>query len=331
MRRPVSLYWYEGNLVDWKILDFDDLRTLRDCVDDSSLMGSDSSLVNLFLLQKKYNIRACMTDDFLFRRYNGKGSRSGFAFPLFMKSAKANLKDALALLLADGEERGEEIRFCLLTEEQKNAVQSCLSEHFPHVRAEWFTNRDDSDYIYDRGLLAELPGKSYHKKKNHVSRFCRIYAGQWEFRSLSLCRIEEDIVSVAEAWLAEREDADSAALKLELESIRLAVQQKDLFKVEGGVLYVHGKPCAMTLASRISDKTMDVHFEKCLSRAAADGAYAAVNWCFASSCPDFVYFNREEDMGVEGLRKAKISYRPQILLDKYYGVVRRGSAEKSHA
>ena len=315
--------------VDWKILDFYDLKTLRERLDDTSLMGSDSSLINLFLLQKKYNIQICMTEHFLFRKYTGKENRTGYAFPLSMRGFCGDLKEAVGAILKDSEEHGTEARFCLLTETQKNDITSCLAQHFPLLHAEWSTNRDDSDYIYDRELLATLPGKNYHKKKNHVSRFCRIYEGQWEFRSLSLCHIEEDIVSVAESWLREREEQDDDVLRLELESIKLAVEKKDLFKVEGGVLYVHGKPCAMTLASRISDKTMDVHFEKCLSHAAANGAYAAVNWCFASSCPDFEYFNREEDMGVEGLRKAKISYRPQIILDKYYGRICGGKTKET--
>ena len=75
----------------------------------------------------------------------------------------------------------------------------------------------------------------------------------------------------------------------------------------------------MTLASPVSPNVLDIHFEKALSGYATDGAYSVVNNLFAKESKNFMYLNREEDMGVEGLRKAKLSYKPDIILDKFYG------------
>lgn len=91
----------------------------------------------------------------------------------------------------------------------------------------------------------------------------------------------------------------------------------------GGILYAGGEPAAMTLASGISAVCVDVHFEKAVGAYAKNGAFAAVNQCFAASpaASAYEYVNREEDMGVEGLRRAKESYDPVYKVQKYYGEI----------
>jgi hypothetical protein len=92
----------------------------------------------------------------------------------------------------------------------------------------------------------------------------------------------------------------------------------------GGVLYVAGVPAAMTMASAISSQCIDVHFEKAVGTFAAEGAFAAVNQAFASSeaAVPYPYINREEDMGIPGLRQVKEAYRPAFKVEKYYGTVK---------
>lgn len=321
--------------MNWSILTLNDFHFLTDCLFFSDLEGSDTSLVNIFLLQKKYDTKTAIDHGFLFRYYTGKENRTGYGFPLKLCDHKVpehdkncSLKEAVSLIIEDAKANGRSVKFCLLTERQKNELDAVFKENFPEFRLEWQTNRDDCDYIYVREKLAALQGKTYHKKKNHVSRFLRNYEGNWEFRSLNLCSIADDMIFVAEKWLEERfnsteietSEEDKKILLLEHEMIKTALQNKEDFALDGGVLYTNGKPVAMTLASRISEKILDVHFEKCLSEAASNGAYAAINWCFANAADSYEFLNREEDMGVEGLRKAKLSYHPDVLLEKFYSV-----------
>ena len=314
----------------WNILTLNDFHFLKDCVVSSDLEGSDTSLVNIFLLQKKYDTKTAIHDGFLFRYYTDSPNRTGYGFPLKLCDSKLSdsqknhtLHDALSDIIADSKANERELKFCLLTETQKNQIDALLRNDFK-ISLDWQTNRDDCDYIYERAKLAALQGKTYHKKKNHVSKFLRTYEGNWEFRSLNLCSISDDMIFVAEKWLEEHftageaPDEERKILNLEHEMIKIALENKEDFALDGGVLYTHGKPVAMTLASRISESTLDIHFEKCLSEAAGNGAYAAINWCFAASCDSYEFLNREEDMGVEGLRKAKLSYHPDKLLEKFY-------------
>lgn len=309
--------------IEWKIPEFSDFKFLRDNLNDSNLFGSDSSIVNIWLLQKKYDIHISIQNSTFLRYYTGSTGRNGYGFPIPLKNAGDDyLKSALEFIFKDAQINNRKPEFCLLTEQQKNSIDACLKSHFTDKTVNWATNRDDCDYIYKRTNLSELPGKTFHKKKNHISKFKRTYDGRWEFRSLNLCNISQDIITVSRSWGIEHDATSDKILMLEEESIEYAVNNKDVFPLEGGVLYIDSRPVAMTLASRISDKVLDVHYEKCLKEAADHGAYAAINQCFASSCPDYDYFNREEDMGIEGLRKAKLSYYPDILLDKYFGEVK---------
>ncbi|MBQ0052181.1 MAG: DUF2156 domain-containing protein [Treponema sp.] len=309
--------------MNWSVPCFDDVKKFSLLLNDPSLEGSDCSLANLFLYQKQYDTRICAENGFLFRFYTGNESRGGYGFPIHLKNSVSTLLDAIKLILEDAEKNGRPVKFCMITKNQKNQLEECALKNFPDFHFEWNTNRDDCDYIYGRKNLAELAGKTYHKKKNHVSKFLRTFEGNWEFRLLSLCNVSDDIVRVSEKWLQERLNAgiadDRKILEMELESIKTAVEHKSDFEIEGGVLYTSGKPVAMTLASKISDTVLDVNYEKCLGEAAQNGGYAAINWCFANAAEKFDFFNREEDMGVEGLRKAKLSYHPQKILDKYFG------------
>ena len=110
-------------------------------------------------------------------------------------------------------------------------------------------------------------------------------------------------------------------LKLELQSVELALQNVEPLKFTGGVLYIKGQPAAMTLASPISDSVLDVIYEKAVEEFEKNGVYAVLNQQFSKLCGSYLYLNREEDMGVEGLRKAKLSYKPAMILEKFYGSV----------
>ena len=304
-----------------------DFEFVAENLETSDLYGSDSSVANMYLLQKKYNTQFKIKKNVLLRYYTGEENRTGYAFPLFLKNTDATqnfdekLKHALELIFEDAAEEKREPRFCLITQEQKNQIDSCLECYFSNHRFSWKTNRDDCDYIYLQKNLSELTGSTYQKKRNHISRFNRIYGSDWEFKYYPQNNIKDDILTVSETWFKEKDGENNHDLCLELESIKLALEKQALFNLRGGVLYIHGKPAAMTLASPISDTVLDVIYEKSIFEYEKDGSYAVINQQFARHSDSFLYLNREEDMGIEGLRKAKLSYKPTMILDKFYGRV----------
>lgn len=307
-----------------------DFEYLKNHLDTSAFLGSDACLANLFLLQEKYNTELKIHKNMLFRYYYGSENRTGYGFPLPIKTNDNKdtgpapltlpwLKNALEYIFADAKEENHPACFCLITQEEKKLIDDCLKQFFPDLKISWKTNRDDSDYLYLRQNLSDLPGSNYQKKRNHVSRFNRIYGKDWEFKPFPQNDLTRDILEVAEKWFIEKEGGSSEVLSLELKSIELALKNSELLQLTGGLLYIKGEPAAMTLAAPISADTLDVIYEKSFAEYEKNGAYAVINQQFARLSGSYLYINREEDMGVEGLRKAKLSYKPTIILDKFYG------------
>lgn len=302
-----------------------DIEYLRETIITDGFFGSDSSLANLVLLEPKYNIKIHIKKDFVLRQYFGENNRLGFAFPYKVKKSSADyLKNAVDYIISQAD-KNTTINFCLCTSEQKEEINKTFEKYFPSFKIDWKTTRDDCDYIYLREKLDKLSGTILQKKKNHVSRFMRTYENLWEYKQFPQNNIADDILQVEEDWYSERSNDvekafDDYSLTLEKESIKIAVQNAELLGLTGGVIYVNQKPVAMCLASPISEDVIDVHFEKVLSEFAQNGGYATINNLFAKNCNQ-LYINREEDMGVEGLRHAKLSYKPEILLDKFYGKI----------
>ncbi len=279
-------------------------------------MGSDTSPVNLYLLRDKCRIEVAEQDGILFRRYSGDTpNQRGYGFPL--SPEPFDVGRALAALRYDAKERGETLHFCLCDEKQQKAIDSfCMIP--------WQFHSGDGDYIYKRESLAKLSGRKLHSKKNHVNRFWRLYP-EAVYLPLDAERLP-DALKVAMQWKNERREAEPETetdVETEWGFIQEAAAYWDRLKMMGGVLYVGDEPVAMTMASALSPQCLDIHYEKAVGAFAADGAFAVINQCFAASeeTRGYIYFNREEDMGLEGLRQAKESYQPCLRLEKYYGDV----------
>ena len=274
-------------------------------------LGSDTSPVNLFLLADMFHTEVAVQDGILFRHYQGNTENCrGYGAPLAADGFDG--AKALSILRRDAERRDAPLSFCAFDERQKK-----LFDGLCNVR--WRSKDGDGDYIYKRESLAQLSGKKLHAKKNLVNRFWRLYPDA-SYRPITKENIA-DALAVAEQWFAEKAEEGIEADMSELTHIRKAAEYWDALGLFGGVLYVGGAPAAMTMASPISPQVIDVHFEKAVGAFAAEGAFAAVNQAFAASeaAAPYLYINREEDMGIPGLRKAKEAYRPAFKVEKYYG------------
>ena len=318
-------------MIEFKAPEISDRATAAKAVADSGYTGSDASFANIYLLRKKYGTLMALQDGFLFRYYNGQGNRRGYAFPL----GTGDPSKALALIAEDARESGRTLEFCLVDDPRARILREYFGEKLLFEE-----NRGDSDYVYSAESLANLPGNTYRKKRNHISRFTRTY-GQFELREMTSANIadaleiekrwmnvddaapgdsgQETTCDCAEAALAERSE-DEKSRHAEYCAIVEALDNFDALGMKGGVLYVEGKPVGMTMASEIAPGIWDIHFEKVVDEYAVNGGYAVINKLFAERlvAAGATLINREEDIGLEGLRKAKLSYYPQTILDKMH-------------
>ncbi len=299
-------------MLEWTQPQLSDGGWVRRITEESEELGSDVSFANIYLLRNKYHTQICHYKDFLLRRYEGTGTRKGYAFPV----GHGDMARVLRELEKDALASGQQMEFTFLT-----AAQQAELEHYMPGRFCYTGDAGDSDYIYAWHDLASLSGKAYHKKKNHVSRFERTYP-QYEFTQMG-CGNWEAAGIVADAWYYEHLQQEDESLQKEYQAIREAVDNFGELELEGGLIYVNGTPCAMTIASCIRSGVYDIHFEKAFGECALNGGYAAINQFFARSLSGVQWLNREEDIGLEGLRKAKMSYHPKMMLRKYHAIERR--------
>lgn len=296
-------------MLEWFIPEAEDEDWINRCIAVSGTMASDASFANIYLLRNKYSTKISRYKDFIIRKYSGKGARCGYTFPL----GKGDVAKALAEIEKDAKECGERLQFAFVTEEQKEVLENAMPARFCYS-----SDAGDSDYIYLRSELASLSGKAFHKKKNHFSKFVRTYP-DYKYYEIGACNIY-DAQKVADAWYYEHLQDEDASQLAEYKAIKEALENFEELGLIGGIIYVNDSPCAMTIASKINENTVDVHFEKAVGEYALNGGYAAINKLFSEKLDGVTWLNREEDIGIEGLRKAKLSYRPKIMLKKYSAV-----------
>lgn len=240
-----------------------------------------------------------------FSQFNRK---SVYLFPIGCE----NGKDALDAVIHDAQTRGIPCRLTGLTQDDCAALERLYPGKF-----RYHFDRDSFDYIYDINDLAELKGRKYQRKRNHLNRFLQARP------DYELVPITDEntpqLEAFLEQWYANREEADPHAdFHMEKAAIKKALQHRQALDMEGLLLMDGGQILAMTMGSPLKQDTFDIHFEKALD--IADGAYPAINWSFArylrDKYPQLRWLNREEDMGLEGLRKAKLSYCPDHMVEK---------------
>ncbi len=234
--------------------------------------------------------------------------RTVYPYPLIQGDPRA----ALDAVIADARERGIPCRITGVCAAAKETIRALYPDKF-----RFHCDEGGFDYVYAIDDLADLAGKKYHSKRNHLARFRATYPNA-EAKPIT----KEDIPAVEEmlaAWYAARlEENPRSDFEMERVALARALRDFEALGLEGMALWDGEEVLAFTIGSRLSRDTLDVHFEK--ARAGADGAYAAINCEFAryirEKYPDIRFLDREEDMGLEGLRKAKRSYHPHHMVEK---------------
>lgn len=169
-------------------------------------------------------------------------------------------------------------------------------------------DRDNFDYVYLKEELANLPGKKYHKKRNLIRAFINNY--NYEGRPF-LDEYIDDAVYILGQWHRKQVKAG------DYDAAKEALQSFSELKLCGALYYIESKPAAYVLGEELGDGiSYAIHFEKAINY--YKGIYQFINKSFSSLLPDkYKYINREQDLGIAGLRQAKMTYRPYTLLKKY--------------
>ena len=186
-----------------------------------------------------------------------------------------------------------------------------------HPRLLFSEDRDQHEYVYSVKDLISLKGKPYAHKRNRVRAFLDGY--EWDYEELTPALFCE-VIDFQEKWRVRREDSmtpeEAESLDGEDLAIKNALDKWDEFSFSGGLLRVDGNIMAYTIAEELDPETIDIRYEKAFPEYA--GSYQAINYMFLKNhAAHYKFVNREEDMGEPGLREAKLSYNPIMMLEKY--------------
>lgn len=260
---------------------------------------------NVYLWAKAYGVGYAIIEDALVFQSPREESTYAYSYPA---GEPEQVKKCIDALMEYAKEQG--YPFCLY-----NVTPECfeqLEKWYPD-RFQIEYDRDIADYVYDREKLTTLSGKKLHGKRNHINKFKLTYE-DWSYEAISDDNLEE-CFQMALKWRAQNgcdeDEEKNSEMCVTLNSLRL---YKEL-GLRGGILRVNGDIVAFTLGEPICDDTFVVHIEKAFPD--IQGAYPMINQQFVEhECQEYQYINREEDTGSEGLRKAKLSYRPVFLVEK---------------
>lgn len=271
---------------------------------DGKERGCEYSFANLYLWGRQ---KGAIVQDHLvlFSQYN---RRSVYPFP----AGKGDKKAVLEAIIHDAGVRGIPCRLTGLDDEDMALVEQLFPGKF-----RFHCDRDFYDYVYDINDLADLKGKKYQKKRNHCNRFRDTFPHcvAEPLSQSNFAAVEKLVEDWYEVRLREDPQGD---YHMEHVALRKALNNFRVLDMEALVLMDGDTALALTMGSRLSRYTFDIHFEK--ARPEAEGAYAAINFEFArylrSKYPELKFLDREDDLGLEGLRKAKLSYYPHHLREK---------------
>lgn len=271
---------------------------------NSRWQNCDLTFANLCSWRFLYHTQYAVMDGYVIFRFRLE-SRYVYMMPV----GAGDMKPILEAMMEDAWMLGVQFNMLGVTYEMRTWMENVMPRTF-----RFSENRDYYDYVYRRTDLASLTGKKYQAKRNFLNRFRKEYP-EYEYRQLTKDLIPE-CIRLAERWRMMNDEGEDEALGAELQSLTFALKYMDELDVMGGALCVDGRLVAFAYGAAINQNTWDICVEKADTN--YEGAYAMINYEYANHLPEqYVYINREEDLGLPGLRKAKLSYQPYLLLEKY--------------
>lgn len=267
-------------------------------------MASEFAFTNVFMWQDYVDIKIARFEDFAVVKADYEGEPTHYQYP----TGYGNIKPVIEEILAIGEKEGNMPVISTIPDEEKESMEKLFPQMF-----EYTNPRGNLDYVYLSSDLADLPGGKFKKKRNHCSHFERSY-DKWEFKEIDES-VTDDILAFTERWLKQDKNVESEGMKNELNAIRRAMENYTELKLRGGYLTIDDEIVAYSYGRPMGDEFI-THVEKAMYD--IDGGYAFINREMARAIrKEYKYINREDDVDEPGLRKSKLSYRPEFLVNKW--------------
>ena len=281
----------------------EDRDRLNRLLSHSCFLGSEYCFGNMIIWNSYYETFIAVYKDFGVIRAL-RGDKAVYSFPF----GHGDIGEMLSEIVRDAEKAGKNLEFFGITEQTMPLLTKNLDMNFDFI-----LQPPGFDYIYNSDDLINLSGRKYHGKRNHISAFMRDNK-DWSYEDITPENMN-DCLEMSETWYLEN---DRETFKEEKKALGIAFDGFECIGLSGGLLRVSDKVAAFTIGEPLTENAFVIHFEKALN---IRGAYPVINREFAEKrLSGYRYINREEDLGQEGLKRAKQSYHPEILLKKYRAI-----------
>ncbi|MDF2505593.1 phosphatidylglycerol lysyltransferase domain-containing protein [Clostridium sp.] len=294
-------------MLQFKKLNLEDKELFDGYLKPFNLKSCEYSFTTLFIWREACSIEYAIYDDVLILKKKDFNGKSHFMQPIGYKNNQ--LKEIFELLKEIKESVNMDYLFKDLESEFVEDLREYCDVEVDKVAIE---DKDNFDYIYPCSSLMSLSGKKLHGKKNHYNQFVKNY--DYHIKDIREVAVEE-CMNAANEWLNHRDDVDEY-LKYEIKSTEELLKNENKLEYEGIAVYVEDKIAGFTMGEKMNDEMAIIHIEK--ANPEIRGLYAFINRSFVQQCfSDVDIINREQDLGKEGLRKAKQSYKPFEFVKKY--------------
>lgn len=292
--------------ISFKKIELEDREVIDSYLNQKTYRSCDLVFPNIYLWSRKYPTDFAIVEQTLIFRGIFHGEPS-ITFPA---GEKEQVHKAIDVMLEWFKEQQAEYRMHLVQEPEFELLQLWYPGMFQITY-----DRDSADYVYETEKLTTLAGKKLHGKRNHINKFKENYP-EWVYERMGPENVEE-CFQMALKWREETGCEEEVEKRDEMCVTLNALRLQQELKLKGGLLRTSpdGEVIAFTIGEPLSPDTFVVHIEKAFAE--IQGAYPMINQQFVMhEAQDYLYVNREEDTGAEGLRKAKLSYHPVFLTEK---------------
>lgn len=294
-------------MLDFRDITPDDKQRVENCTNKLNYYLCEHCFTDLFIWRGHYETKICFFNDFLLVKMKTVDEKKTmYLAPI----GDGDLSSAIKVIEQDAKDRNEPFIMCSISEDMKQKIESIFPNKYNYE-----TSEDGWDYIYLSEKLQTLSGKKLQSKRNLVNRFMAANEGRWSYEDLSKENIH-DAFDFHIKWCEQNGCMKDKSFWGETCAIGSGLNHFDVLGLKGGILRLDGNVIAFTFGSKLTKDMFVIQIEKADNKIA--GAYQMINQQFAKkNCTDVKYINREEDLGLEGLRKAKKSYYPEMMGIKY--------------
>lgn len=292
-------------MLNFKKLTLEDKKILDSYLKYIKYESCEYSFTTLYIWKDACDVQYAIYNDVLILKKTDFNGLSHFMQPVGYKIS--DLKQIVNVLKEYKKEHNMDYLFGDIEEQFVEDMKKCF-----HDELDFEEDRDGFDYVYESEKLISLSGKKLHAKKNHYNQFIKNY--EFTVKDINDVQIEDCIKSL-KIWFQQREDKDKYLL-YEIDAVRDLLENKEIFNIKGMVVIIDDKICALTIGEKINEDSALIHVEKADPN--IKGLYAFINKTFVEKYfSDVKNINREQDLGIPGLRKAKESYKLFSFVKKF--------------